>query len=71
MSTVSDEWEPTGVWDAVLIDVLLRLDHDRETVMTMSAQERIDTVAAARRDGRLDDKTIEMLTGMGVLAAEG
>jgi hypothetical protein len=67
---MSDEWEPTGVWDAVLIDVLLRLGHGQEMVMTMSAQERIDTVAAARRDGRLDDQTIEMLTEMRILAAE-
>jgi hypothetical protein len=29
---MSDEWKPTGVWDAVLIDVLLSTGLDVESV---------------------------------------
>ncbi len=71
MGTVSDEWRPTGVWDAVLIDVLLGLGYDTDAVTKMSAQERIDTVAEARRDGRLDDRTTDMLIRTGVLRGDG
>lgn len=64
---MSDEWQPTGVWDAVIIDLLLKLEYDPDAVMAMSAQQRIDAVAAAREEGRLDDGTAEMLTKMGIL----
>lgn len=70
MGIVSDEWRPTGVWDAVVIDVLLGLNYDPDTVMKMSAQERIDTLGVARGEGRLDEETAEMLTELGLLAAE-
>ena len=64
---MSEGWQPTGVWDAVLIDVLVRLGHDAGAAMKMSAQERIDVVAAAASEGRLDRQTIEMLGRMGIV----
>ena len=67
---MSDEWQATGVWDAVLIDVLLGLGYDPDALMKMSPQERIDTVVAARSDERLDERTVDMLTRMGILAGE-
>ena len=65
---MSDEWKPTGVWDAVLIDVLLGTGLDVDSVSAMSAQERVDAVRSAVRDAQLDDSTIEMLRSLGILA---
>jgi hypothetical protein len=62
----SDDWKPTGVWDAVLIDVLLGTGLDLESVSAMSAQERVDAVRSAVNDGQLDESTVEMLRGLGI-----
>ena len=64
---MSEEWQATGVWDAVVIDVLRNLEYDADEVMAMSAQERIDAARAAGREGRLDARTVEMLTRVGIL----
>ena len=64
---MSEGWQPAGVWDAVLIDLLLRLGHDADAVMKMSAQQRVDAVAAAGSEGRLDHATVEMLARMGIV----
>lgn len=64
---MSDEWKPTGVWDAVLIDVLLGTGLEIDSVSAMSGQERVDAVRSAVKDAQLDDSTVEMLRGMGIL----
>jgi hypothetical protein len=64
---VSDEWKPTGVWDAVLIDILLGTEVDIGSVSAMSGQERLEAVRSAAEDAQLDDRTIEMLHRMGIL----
>jgi hypothetical protein len=64
---VSDEWKPTGVWDAVLIDILLGTGVDIGSVSAMSGQERLEAVRSAAEDAQLDDRTIEMLHRMGIL----
>ena len=65
---MSDEWKPTGVWDAVLIDVLLGTGLDVHSVSAMSAQERVDAVRSAVEDAQLDDSTIEMLRELGIVS---
>jgi hypothetical protein len=65
--SMSDEWKPTGVWDAVLIDLLLGTGLDIESVSAMSGQEKVDAVRSAVREAKLDDSTIEMLRGMGIV----
>lgn len=64
---MSDEWKPTGVWDAVLIDILLGTGVDIGSVSAMSGQERLEAVRSAAEDAQLDDRTIEMLHRMGIL----
>lgn len=64
---MSDEWKPTGVWDAVLIDILLGTGLDIGSVSAMSGQERLEAVRSAAEDAQLDDRTIEMLHRMGIL----
>jgi hypothetical protein len=64
---VSDEWKPTGAWDAVLIDILLGTGVDIGSVSAMSGQERLEAVRSAAEDAQLDDRTIEMLHRMGIL----
>jgi len=64
---MSDEWKPTGVWDAVLIDVLLGTGLDIDSVSAMSAHERVAAVRGAVEQAQLDDSTIEMLRGLGIL----
>jgi hypothetical protein len=64
---MSDEWKPTGVWDAVFIDVLLGTGLEIDSVSAMSGQERVDAVRSAVKNAQLDDSTVEMLRGMGIL----
>ena len=64
---MSDEWKPTGVWDAVLIHVLRDTGLDESAVAAMSAQERIDAVRGAADEGALTDDTLEMLRRVGLL----
>lgn len=64
---MSDEWKPTGVWDAVLIDILLGTGLDIGSVSAMSGQERLEAIRSAAEDAQLDDRTIEMLHRMGIL----
>lgn len=64
---MSDEWKPTGVWDAVLIDILLGTGVDIGSVSAMSGQERLEAIRSAAEDAQLDDRTIEMLHRMGIL----
>ena len=64
---MSDEWKPTGVWDAVLIDILLGTGVDIGSVSAMSGQERLEAIRSAAEDAQLDDRTIEMLQRMGIL----
>jgi hypothetical protein len=45
----------------------MRLGHDADAVMKMSAQHRIDAVKAAGNDGHLDRATVEMLARMGIV----
>ena len=67
---MSDEWKPTGVWDAVLIDILMGTGLDIGSVSAMSGQERVEAVRSAAEDDQLDDRTIEMLQRMGILENE-
>jgi hypothetical protein len=64
---MSNKWQATGILDAVLVDVLLKLDYEADDVTKMSAQQRIDALRAARDEGRLDDRTVEMLSRTGIL----
>ena len=66
---MSDEWQPTGVWDAVLIHVLRDIGVEESVVSAMSAQERVDAVRSAAADGTLSDDTIEMRRRMGIVEA--
>ncbi len=63
----SDAWQPPGVWDAFLIDALVGSGLDAETVMAMTAQERVDAARAAAEAGRLDAPMIEALQRTGLL----
>jgi hypothetical protein len=67
---MSDEWKPTGVWDALLIELLLGLSMPPEAVMAMSAQERIETLQQAAADGRLSPDQTARLTLAGLLPAD-
>lgn len=67
---MSDEWKPTGVWDAVLIDILLGTGVDIGSVSAMSGQERLEAIRSAAEDDQLDDRTIEMLQRMGIVENE-
>ena len=67
---MSDEWKPTGVWDAVLIDILLGTGLDIGSVSAMSGQERLEAIRSAAEDDQLDDRTIEMLQRMGIVENE-
>ena len=54
---MTDEWKPTGVWDALLIELLLGLSMSPDAVMAMSAQERIEALrsrALVRESCRAD-----------------
>jgi len=64
---MADDWQATGVWDAWLIDVLVRVGYDTDAAMQMSAQQRIDAVVAAANDGRLDEATVDQLRSAGIL----
>ena len=64
---MSDVWQPTGVWDAFLIDVLVGSGLDINTVMAMTAQERVDAARAAAEAGRLDAPMVEALRRTGLL----
>ena len=66
---MTSEWRPTGVWDAVLIDLLLGLSMSRDAVMAMSAQERIETLQQAAADGRLSPDQIASLRVAGLVPA--
>ena len=58
---MTEEWKPTGVWDALLIELLLGLSIGPDAVMAMSAQERIETLQQAAADGRLSpDQTARL-----------
>lgn len=64
---MSDEWKPTGVWDALLIELLLGLSITPEAVMAMSAQERITVLQQAAADGRLAPEQIARLRLAGLV----
>jgi hypothetical protein len=66
---MSDEWKATGVWDALLIDLLLGLSMSPDEVMAMSAQERIDTLQRAAADGRLAPDQTAGLRAAGLVPA--
>ena len=66
---MTDEWKPTGVWDALLIELLLGLSMSPEAVMAMSAQERIETLQQAAADGRLSPGQIARLHMAGLVPA--
>ena len=67
---MTDEWKPTGVWDALLIELLLGLSMSPEAVMAMSAQERIATLQDAAADGRLSVDQTARLRLAGLIPAE-
>ena len=67
LRSTPDDWKPTGLWDAVLIDVLVGTGMDVESASAMSAQERVDAVRSAVSNAQLDDSTVEMLRGLGIL----
>ena len=64
---MTDQWKPTGVWDAFLISALTGSGLDAETVAAMTAQERVDAARIAAEAGRLDAPTIEALMRVGLL----
>ena len=66
---MSDEWKPTGVWDALLVELLLGLSMSPDAVMTMSAQERIETLQQAAADGRLSPDQTARLRVAGLVPA--
>jgi hypothetical protein len=66
---MTDEWKPTGVWDALLIELLLGLSMSPEAVMAMSAQERIDMLQQAAADGRLSPDQTTRLRLAGLIPA--
>ena len=68
---MSSRYQPTGIYDAVLMDVLLKSDSDPAAVMAMSAQQRLDAVRTAAEDGRLDTRTMAMLARIGIIEPSG
>ena len=64
---MSNEWKPTGVWDALVIDLLFGLSMSPDAVMAMSAQERIDTLQQAAADGRLSPDQLASLRLAGLV----
>ena len=64
---MTEEWQPTGVWDALLIELLLGLSMSPDAVMAMSAQERIETLQQAAADGRLSADQIARLHVAGLV----
>ena len=67
---MTDEWKPTGVWDAVVIDLLLGLSMSPDAVMAMSAQERIEMLQQAAADGRLSADQLASLRLTGLVPAD-
>jgi hypothetical protein len=64
---MSDEWKPTGLWDAFLISVLARSGMEPDAVAAMTAQERIDAARMAAEAGRFDTPTMEAMKRLGIL----
>ena len=67
---MTDEWKPTGVWDALLIELLLGLSMSPDDVMAMSAQERIETLQHAAAEGLLSPDQIARLRVAGLVPAD-
>ena len=67
---MTDAWGPTGVWDALLIELLLGLSMSPGAVMAMSAQERIETLQQAAADGRLSPDQTARLRLAGLIPAD-
>ena len=67
---LTDEWKPTGVWDALLIELLLGLSMSPEAMMAMSAQERLETLQQAAADGRLSPDQTARLRLAGLIPAD-
>ena len=64
---MSSDWSPTGVWDALLIDLLLEAGWDMDAAMELSAQGRIDAAREAAHDGRLSEASVDALRRVGIL----
>jgi hypothetical protein len=64
---MSNEWSPTGVWDALLIDLLLEAGWEMDAAMALSAQGRIDAAREAALDGRLSEASVDALRRVGIL----
>ncbi|HEX7224855.1 MAG TPA: hypothetical protein VF367_04685 [Candidatus Limnocylindria bacterium] len=64
---MSYEWSATGVWDALLIDLLLEAGWDADAAMALTAQGRIDAAREAAQDGRLSDASVDALRKVGIL----
>lgn len=64
---MSNPWSPTGVWDALLIDLLLEAGWAADAAMELSAQGRIDAARQAAIDGRLSEGSTDALRRVGIL----
>jgi hypothetical protein len=67
IASVSNEWSATGVWDALLIDLLLEAGWDADAAMALTAQGRIDAAREAAQDGRLSDASVDALRKVGIV----
>jgi hypothetical protein len=68
---LTDEQHATGVPEAILVDLLLGLDVEPDSIMAMSNEERIGAVLTAVEDGRLPSHRVSVLRDLGVFRALG